>query len=224
MIPQLQSTAQLLKSGEWEDLWRAGKLHWKSESTSLGLRRDLTVPFRAPDATIPIAVRPLREDDIETLLEAGAGDLSGEAQRERAVRKRMLDASLATCYVAVTERDEPCYMQWLIGPDENDRVRELFGGRFPCLAPNELLLEGAFTLEQWRGKKIMAAAMARIAELGVARGGRWVLTFVAADNVPSLKGCAKAGFHPFVERSDRWRLFRCQSRFSDLPATPPGEA
>jgi GNAT superfamily N-acetyltransferase len=219
MIPQIKSTAQLLKSGEWQDLLDSGRAHLKSETTSFGLRRDLTLPFTAPDALIPITVRPVRPADIVTLLEAGAGDLSGEAQRERAIRKRMIESGLATCYVAVTEQDEPCFMQWLIGHQENPRIRELFGNRFPQLRPDEMLLEGAFTLEQWRGQKIMAAAMARIAEMGAAYGARWAITFVATDNVPSLKGCAKAGFTPYVERADRWRLFRHESTFDPLPET-----
>jgi GNAT superfamily N-acetyltransferase len=219
MIQRIQSTASILRSGDWEDLWRAGKEHLHSESKAYGLRRDLTVPFPAPDATIPIAVRPICESDVATLLEAGRDELSGEAQRERAIRLRMIDAKLATCYVAVTENDEPCYMQWLIGANDNDRIREIFGDRFPPLAKDEMLLEGAFTLEQWRGKKIMAAAMARIAERATDHDVRWVITFVGMDNVPSMKGCHRAGFEPYVERTGVWRLFRHRSAFGPITSS-----
>jgi hypothetical protein len=214
-----QTTAQILRSGDWEDLWRASRAQLLSESKSFGLRRDLAVPFPAPDATIPIAIRPIRQDDIEPLLAAGQDDLSGEALRERQIRRRMIETGIGTCYVAVTGDDEPCYLQWLIGHEENDAIRELFGDRFPILRPDEMLLEGAFTLEAWRGKKIMAAAMARIAERAANRRARWVITFVATGNVPSLKGCKRAGFEPYVERTGIWRLFRHHSEFAPL-ATP----
>lgn len=216
MMQRIQSTAQLLKSGEWEDLFQAGREHLRSESKAFGLRRDITVPFPAPDAMLPITVRPIRESDVETLLEAGADEMSGEAQRERLIRLRMIEAKLPTCYVAVTEDDEPTYMQWLIGPEDNDKIQEIFGDRFPRLQPDEMLLEGAFTLEKWRGKKIMAAAMARVAERAADHGARWVITFVGADNIPSLKGCKRAGFEPYVERTGTWRLFRYRSEFAPL--------
>jgi GNAT superfamily N-acetyltransferase len=216
MFRHIQSTARLLKSGEWDDILHTGKLHLRSESKSYGLRRDITVPFAAPEATLPIRVRPIRESDVATLLDAGNDEVSGEGQRDRLIRMRMIEAKLPTCYVAVTEDDEPTYMQWLIGHRDNDTVQAIFGDRFPRLGPDEMLLEGAFTLEQWRGKKIMAAAMARIAERAADHGARWVITFVSVDNIPSLKGCKRAGFEPYLERTGNWRLFRHRSEFAPL--------
>ena len=43
--------------------------------------------------------------------------------------------------------------------------------------------------------------------------------FVAEENIPSLKGCKKAGFEPYLRRADRWRMFRHASTFGPLP--PP---
>jgi len=53
----------------------------------------------------------------------------------------------------------------------------------------------------------MAAAMARIAERADQFGARWVLTFVDEGNAASLKGCARAGFVPYLRRHERFRLF-----------------
>ena len=36
---------------------------WRSDWISLGLRRDLELPFTAPAAKIPLTIRPLREED-----------------------------------------------------------------------------------------------------------------------------------------------------------------
>lgn len=221
VIQRVQITAQLLRTGEVGEIWKSGKDRWRSETRAYGLKRDLAEPYPVPDATIPISVRPLADRDVAPLLAVGAAKLDGEAQRDRMARQRMLEAGIATCYVAVTEDDEPTYMQWLIGPEQNDRVAALFGDRFPPLAPDEMLLEGAFTLEAWRGKKIMAAAMGRIIEKAVDHGARYVVTFVAIDNVPSLKGCARVGMTPYCERTGTWRHFKYTATFT--PITAPGE-
>ena len=44
------------------------RLGLRFESTRFILRRDLAQPFPAPDAKIPISVRPLTAADLETLL------------------------------------------------------------------------------------------------------------------------------------------------------------
>jgi GNAT superfamily N-acetyltransferase len=108
-------------------------------------------------------------------------------------------------------------MQWLILPRDNPRIRARWGDLFPPLGPDEALLEGAYTAETHRGRGIMAHAMARIAEQAQCLGARWAITFVGAGNLPSLKGCRKAGFAPYVERCESWRLFRRRVRCTPLP-------
>lgn len=95
----------------------------------------------------------------------------------------MLDAGVGTCFIAATDDDKPCYMQWLITSRDNDKPNSHFSGLFPKLPPNEALLEGAFTPEAFRGKRIMQAAMAQIAEKGAAVGAQYVITFVDFDNI-----------------------------------------
>jgi GNAT superfamily N-acetyltransferase len=114
-----------------------------------------------------------------------------------------------------------CYMQWLIASRDNARIRGQWADLFPVLAPDEALLEGAYTGHAYRGQGIMAHAMARIAERASDFGARWVLTFVGERNVASLKGCAKAGFVPYVRRTESWRFMRRRVRFVPLPAQGP---
>ena len=58
--------------------------------------------------------------------------------------------------------------------------------------------ENAYTPPAYRGLGVMPAAMARIAERASDFGARKVMTFVATDNIASLKGCQRAGFHPHL--------------------------
>jgi RimJ/RimL family protein N-acetyltransferase len=135
---------------------------------------------------------------------------------------RLLRSGIETCHVAVEPDGKACYMQWLILSNENERVHAFFGNLYPRLAPDEALLEGAYTPEAYRGQGIMAAAMSQIAERASQFGARWVVTFVDESNVASLKGCARAGFEPYVRRHERFRLFRRYVSFT--PVSPAASA
>jgi RimJ/RimL family protein N-acetyltransferase len=189
---------------------------WRSDWVSLGLRRDLDVPFPAPAAKIPLTIRPLCDEDWAALFDSSEPGISDEERQLMTSRKELALERVGSPFVAVTADGEPCYIQWLFSPHENERMRDFFNGVFPRLQPDEMLLEGAFTPEKHRGKGIMPCAMAQIAEQAAARGARWVVTFVTEDNVPSLKGCDRAGFSPYIRRSVRWSGLRKTVRFGEL--------
>ena len=192
-----------------------------SDWTHYGLARDLETPFRAPAAKIPLQIRTLRESDLQKLLGMTADYVSDRGPYVRMHRLNFVDAGVGTCYVAVTDDDEPCYMQWLMLARENDGIAGYFKGIFPVLARDEALLEYAFTREDYQGKGIMPAAMARIAEKARDDGARRVITFVDHHNIPALKGCQRAGFSPYLIRVDRWRLLHRRVTFRPLPPGTP---
>jgi RimJ/RimL family protein N-acetyltransferase len=175
--------------------WGAG-LH--TSKLWYGLRRDLNAEFSTPRARIPISIRELKGTDVPVLFPAETSHMSGQEQLEIRWRRSFLEEGFERCFVAVDERNgEPCYVQWLIGPESNDR---LTARHFHRLAEDEALLENAYTPVHYRAKGVMPAAMAMIAERAREIGARRVTTFVHAENVPSLKGCWKAGFAPVLTR------------------------
>lgn len=191
-----------------------------SNTSTYCLRRDLEIPFPAPEARIPISVRRLADDDIPKVF----GNMSKLPVPDRAdlyARWAHWNADIPTCYVAVTGDGVPAYVQWLMGPEQNEKIQAYFNGTFPVLAPDEALLENALALPEFRGKGIMPAAMARIAEQAKSLGARYVLTFVERHQVRSLKGCKKAGFVPYMMRQERWVLFRRSLTFTTLPKGTP---
>lgn len=201
----LQATVDLVRDGRIDTLLAKARRCFYSDAHAFVLRRDLHIPFEAPAARVPLTVRRLRDSDVAELLEQGPPD---EDALERASRARMLKAGLPGCHVGATEGDRPCYMQWLLGHEDNERIQRYFGDVFPILKPDTALLEGAYTPAAHRGKGIMPAAMAQIAQRANELGARYVITFVAVDNIPSLKGCERAGFQPYAVRTERVRLFR----------------
>jgi RimJ/RimL family protein N-acetyltransferase len=187
----------------------------RSEENAYGLRRDLNVPHTAPEALIPIDVRPIREEDIGHIL-GSEKSLTPEEKWDRASRLRLLKSGVGTCYVAVNGEDKPCYIQWLFSSRDNDFLQSYFHGSFPVLTDDTALLEHAFTPTAFRGQRIMSAATSRIAERARSVGARYVITFVGLDNAASLKGCARAGFEPYILRNRRWFMLRSQVTFQPV--------
>lgn len=191
-----------------------------------GLRRDLQVAFVAPKAKIPITTRAFSEDDVGALFPEDRTILNRKETIEIATRHAHYKAGIDRCYVAVDQRSsQPCYFQWLMGPDQNAKIQAFFPKTwFPVLARNEALLENAYTPPAYRGNGIMPAAMAQIAERAAALQCRYVVTFVDSNNIPSLRGCEKAGFAPYlIRQEDRWLFGTLRFRtFLDLPDSVPG--
>ncbi len=194
----------LVKHGEIKFIVSGIQKRVASEHKAFGLRRDLHLTFQSPEALIDISIRPFEDEDQK--------HFSMDLQNDGLVAKH-----IPNCYVATTEDDIPCYRQWLMGPKQNGKIREFWGSTFPVLREDEALLESAFTSPNFRGKRIMPAAMARIAEQGNNLGVRWIITFVGIENIPSLKGCQRSGFSPYILRNERWFLFKRTVTFEEIP-------
>lgn len=212
---KLRNVYDLLREGHFMVFWSEVYKRMYSTTLSVGLRRDITKNFERPNAKIDISVRKLRKSDAGIILEHG--EFAKANPRLAEYQQNLVEANIPNCYVAVTENDEPCYMQWLIGPDQNHRLKEHFGNTFPPLKNDEALLEAAFMCPAFRGNGIMPAAMSRITEQAKEIDGvKYVSTFVDLGNIPSLKGCKRAGFYPYIVRKDSWFLFIRNITFNSL--------
>jgi len=194
-------------------------IYWDTEA--FGLRRDLSVPFEPAPAKIPLRIRPLKDSDLTKIFGHLAPPSSGEEAYQLRHRLNFLKSGIRTCYVASTLDEQPCYMQWLITASENEKMQKYFFGLHAPLAPDEALMEDAYTVEAFRGQAIMPYAMARIAEQGKELGVRWVITYVNHKNPAAMKGCKRAGFSPFMLRRESWRFFRRRVSFTLLPEGTP---
>lgn len=171
--------------------------------TSLGLRRDCSTKWDVEGGKIPIMVRELTATDISLILPE---HLASSNRRERAqinVRRKLLAQNTPTCFVAIDQHSgRPCFIQWAFDHSQNDFIADFFKGRFPRLKVGQILLENAYTHPDFRGQGVMPIAMNLLADLLGAKGASEIITFVETTNVPSLKGCLRAGFQPFVRRKD----------------------
>jgi hypothetical protein len=130
-------------------------------------------------------------------------------------------ARLTTLYVSTSDND-PTYAQWLVTPEEQKRIPRFLPGRYPELEDGELLLEGAYTFERFRGLGLMGDGMGQLVRFARDARGRTLVTYVAENNVPSLRGCARVGFAPDAIRvSVRRGVFR---RTAMRPLDPAAKA
>ena len=215
-MKELAKLRECLRPGMFRPAVNVVRQRMHSTERAIVLRRDLEVPHTPPKAALDVTVRPLVDADVPKILQIGDG-ASADDVLYRSRRRWLLESGLGTCYAAVTAEDEPCYVQWLMGDRDNARIRSYFGGAFPNLEPGTALLEGAFTPQAFRGKGIMGLAMSLIAEKATDLGARYVVTVVGTDNVPSLKGCAKANFFPHLNREVTWSMLRRRVEFAPVP-------
>lgn len=133
-----------------------------SRHVLVGLRRDLSVPFPAPIAKVPISLRALRPEDMPALFPQADGAAAERERADVAWRLRMVEQGTlrSRCFVAVDDATgRPCHIQWLtIG--YSDAIRT--AAALPALSLDVALLENAYTPSTYRGMGIMSAVTARV--------------------------------------------------------------
>jgi hypothetical protein len=184
------------ENGPRELVGRLAKLMY-STSESYVLRRDLSVPLvPRPEAKVPISIRPLEPRDLPQI----------ERERPEGLLMGVIRTGLKQCYVALTEGQEVCFLQWLITPEQRDQIMSIRFREMHMFDYDTVMLEFSYTFKRFRGLGIMAPVVAWVAEQD--KRARWAVTYVDRANVPSLRGCRRAGFYPSLVTNDRWRFFR----------------
>jgi GNAT superfamily N-acetyltransferase len=189
-----------------------------SEAAAVALRRDLATPLTARRPILPLIVRPVALSDVPALVDTDGNGIDGAGALLRVGAAHLLESGLDTCYVAVTEAGDPCYMQYLVLPTENAKLEDVFGGLIPPLEADEALIEFAFTLEKYRAQGIMPHALSSVAAKARESGARWLVTYVYASEPLLLRFYTRNGFMPFRVRRERYRFLRRRVSFDRLPA------
>jgi hypothetical protein len=211
------------------DVVRAGGLRHAAEMTRrriwdshthLVLRCDLAGIPPVPPAQIPVE---MRETDVATFrgFTAELERTQGSDAHDTRVRMQACEDGVKALFVATVD-GQPAYCQWLVRGEQQDAIHRHSPGTYAPLQPDEVLLEGAYTFTPFRGKKAMAAGMVQLLHIARDEGARAAITYVADDNVPSLRGCARVGFTLDRQRVTTVRLGRRHSR--EIPADEKARA
>ncbi len=177
-----------------------------SDASGVGLQRGLDTPIAARRPRHPLTIRPIRPDEQAPF--ASTNGVRGNGAIVRVNARYLFATEIETCYVALIDGEVPCYIQYLVFPDQNDRFATAFGEPIPPLAPGEALLEFAFTLEQYRALGVMPFAVSELAKEASLRGAERLVTWVPEWNPHVRRYMERVGFEPFAIRRERYRFFR----------------
>jgi GNAT superfamily N-acetyltransferase len=213
-VTNLKKLAWLLRARSFRILARLLERWLWSDVTAYGLERRLDEPIPARRPRIPVTVRRIGPGEDTAFTQTPGATPEDTLVRVNA--RHLLESGLETCYVAVTPDGEPCYMQYLVLPEANERLHAAFGGLIPPLGDGDALLEFAFTLERFRAAGIMPFAVRELGLEAGRRGARRAVTYIPEWNPHVLRFFRRIGFEPFVVRHERYRLFRRQISFEDL--------
>lgn len=212
--------AWLLRHGYVGELKRSIGIRLHSRTVSIGVRRDVEVPWTARAPRIDVEVRPLWGDDDLSFLDP-TPEMSGPEVTMCLGLRRLARVAPEHAWIAVAPGNTPCYIQWFIPYTDPSLIGACWGSLFPTLRPGEALIEGAYLARTHRGNGIMAYAIDRIAREAREAGIQCLLGYVKRDNIASLKSCLRAGLAPYAEREEVWSLFRRRVYFRPIaPGVP----
>jgi len=180
-----------------EQLW--------STKIFLGLRADLSLLPSVRPAKIPLRMEPLDASEFTGFADE-LDHTAGSDHLQALIRTWSCAAGVRQLYVASDPSDAPVYGQWLVRPRDQHLIDAHSPGRYPSLRDDEVLLEGAYTFARFRGIGAMPDGMGQLLAIARAEGFTHAITYVAADNVPSLRGCARVGFRLDHRRKNARRL------------------
>ncbi|MCK5571538.1 MAG: GNAT family N-acetyltransferase, partial [Bacteroidetes bacterium] len=196
----------LLQSGQYGEIGRRFRERIYDDTSMVGMRLDLTSFEGDPANPENLTIRPVRSGEVPSILDFREWGITGAERHDRILRSLMLQEGIQTCYVAEDSRGDPCFIQWLIWPDQNQKLERYLGGWYPLLSPDEVLIEYAYTAPDRRGRGIMPAATSCILAEAREGGARTAITFIPAGNKGSLRIHLRMGFTPFLLHVEKRRL------------------
>jgi GNAT superfamily N-acetyltransferase len=164
-------------------------------------RKDLAAPVEAPDARVTVEIRTLQDSDVLRLIplvveSSQAAQLRWKVSVEQAVRvvrKRLKWGAI--CFVASHE-GEIVHYNWLFPGIEWPMTFV----EFAPASPSQVMVDDAFTAEQWRGNGIHRAVHARILQFAQSSGSTTSFARMETDNRSSRKALKQLGYSGYATR------------------------
>ena len=165
---KLRKLIWLLQSAQFGAVATLVRRWLYSDASGVGLQRGLEHADRGAPAAAS-ADDPTDPSGRQAAFTSTSG-VRGNGAIVRVNARYLFATGIETCYVALIDGEVPCYIQYLVFPDQNHRFATAFGEPIPPLDPGEALLEFAFTLEQYRALGVMPFAVSELAKEASLRG------------------------------------------------------
>jgi hypothetical protein len=196
------------------------KRRFHSYEEAYVLHFDLTDRIEVPQPNLSLDIRKVCESDIQKLLLNNKHPLNKEELKERLRRIIFFKKGIPTCFVA-TNNNEPCLMVWMLTSVENEKIQRYFKRGVPWLKQDEVLFEFIFTVEAYRGMRIMHWAQSTLFKLAAENGFLSAFSLVHSNNKNSLKACWRIGWKPIYLKISCWRYFRRTASFKPISLENP---
>ncbi len=184
------------------------------------LKKDLNNLNQIKKSNIDFSIREMTKKDFDAIFTDEIIHSNANEYKDYLKRKILYDYGFDECYVSVDKSDTPIFIQWIMNPEEENKIDEVFQNGIPVLADNEVLFEGAYTKPGFRQKKIMSESLGRFSEIIKKKGKHFLITYVEFENVQSLKACINAGFYIYKTKTDMWRYFKRHSIYISEESVP----
>lgn len=148
-----------------------------------------------------------------------AAATQGNELPELQYRQNLCKAGVHDLFVARLKDGRVAYVQWCINAADLPVIQSVSDRRYRSLTANEVLLEAAYTFPSARGMGAMSEGSGQLLRKARERGATQAVTFVAATNAPSLRGCAAVGFVLAQTRLDRSMLGVRNSSYGPITQT-----
>ena len=207
--PSVNAISMIIKAGWPLDFRAAAGLIWRTRFT-FRLRCDLgAIPPGAP-AKIPVCMQPVEPSKFAGF-QVEFENATGSDAVEVYFRERLREAGVRTLYVSHGNGGSPVFVQWVVTKENQHLIHANQPGQFPALDQGEVLLDGAYTFSAFRRQGVMSEGLRQVLRIAREEGASRAYAYVWSRNIPSLRECAKVGFHPIHMRVDTRRFGRQQS-------------
>jgi hypothetical protein len=190
----------LLKFSGFKDFFGQLQRQIYSHHVQVGTEKALTEETARPvESKIKYTFRLGSKEDMKEAFRKIATE-SKESVQQLLNREWLYRSGFGKWYVArSSDTGELCFIQAVIGPEDNHLLDDGFKGWFPRLKQDEILLEGAYAFEKFRGGGLCHAVASEIIGIYRKQGFKKMITYVRADNAASFKAGEKTGFKKFEE-------------------------
>lgn len=199
---RVQALLMAVRYGLGKQVWHEMRdRNTGTTKTAYGFRRDLSVPSDPPPSKLPFTLQKMTKAQLQQfsrLVPANPDDVTVWLSHYRFMR-----ANLDWCYIALVDGKEIGYIQAAMECDNP----AYFAYLMPKIQPNQALFEGVYVPHAFRGKGLNGPVMASICSELTRRGLREGITFIAPENIPSIRGALRAGFDFYLERTTQLGLF-----------------
>jgi hypothetical protein len=206
----------LFKFGGQKEFFHQLRRQIYDRDVQVGLEIQLgeNVILNLPECEIKYTLRPASKKDMEVVFQQVKTE-SNEAVKLLAHRKWLYDCGFHNWYIAQTDdTDEPCFIQSVITAEDNKLVKKHFRNWFPEVKEGEVLLEGAYTFEKFRGKRLVIFTFNDLLKIFIEKGFKRVISYTEKGNIPILKSSERQGFKRFEEVKVLKVLFFTRRKFN----------